>query len=114
MQLDPGRLRTLEVFTEAELREIGLGSIRVLAEQFELVDRALADGNLSTVAEAAHRARNETQLVGALELSDALGSLEDAARAGDDPRAREAVVAARALWPATREAIERATQGGTG
>ena len=109
MQLDAGRLRDLEVFTETELRDIGRGAILALAQQLDTLAEALAEGNLPAAADAAHRARNETQLVGARELSDALGSLEDAARSGRDRVAREAASAARGLWPSTREAIERAT-----
>jgi hypothetical protein len=110
VQLDAGRLRDLEVFNETELRDIGRGAILALAEQLDALDGALAEGNLPAAAEAAHRARNETQLVGARELSDALGSVEDAARGGRDPLAREAAAAARSLWPSTRKAIERATE----
>lgn len=114
MTLDAGRLRDLQVFTEDELRDIGRGAICALVEQLGTLERALAEGNLPAVAEAAHRARNETLLVGARELGEVLTSVEDAARGGQDLPAREAAAAARTLWPATREAIERATQGVTG
>lgn len=114
MQLDAGRLKDLEVFTEAELRDIGREAIRVLGEQLDAIDGGLAAGDLPGVAEAAHRARNETQLVGARELSEALGSIEDAIRDSDERLAREAAGAARTLWPSTREAIELATHRATG
>ena len=114
MQLDGGRLRDLQVFNQTELKEIGRVTIRSIADQLDALDRAVADGDLAAAAEAAHRARNETQLVGARELEEALGSLEAAARLGRGHDAREAAAAARALWPSTSEAIERATQGATG
>lgn len=114
MTLDAGRLRDLQVFTEDELRDIGRGAIRALVEQLGTLERALAEGDLDVVAQAAHRARNETLLVGARELGEALTSVEDAARGGQGLVAQEAAAAARSLWPSTREAIERATQGVTG
>lgn len=114
MQLDAGRLRDLQVFTEDERRDIGRGAISALVDQLEELERALADGNLQLVAEVAHRARNEALVVGARELGHALESVEDAARARRQPLAREAVATARALWPSTREAIARATYGAIG
>src|SRR5205807_2485649 len=78
------------------------------------LDRAVADGDLAAAAEAAHRARNETLLVGAGELSEAFQSVEDAARGMRGSSVGEAVASARALWPPTREAIASATYGATG
>jgi HPt (histidine-containing phosphotransfer) domain-containing protein len=114
VQLDGGRLRDLRVFSEAELREIGRGAISALDDQLATLERALAEGDLQVVAEAAHRARNETLLVGARELGETLQSVEDAARAGRTSLVGEGVATARALWPSTREAIARATHGAPG
>jgi HPt (histidine-containing phosphotransfer) domain-containing protein len=114
VQLDAGRLRDLQVFTEDERRDIGRGAIRALVEQLGALERALAEGNLQLVAEVAHRARNETLVVGARELGQALQSVEDAARAVRASLAGEAVTTARALWPSTREAIARLSYGATG
>jgi HPt (histidine-containing phosphotransfer) domain-containing protein len=114
VQLDAGRLRDLQVFTEDERRDIGRGAIGALVDQLEGLERALADENLGLVAELAHRARNEALVVGARELGQALESVEDAARAGRRPLAAEAIATARALWPSTREAIARATYGAIG
>jgi HPt (histidine-containing phosphotransfer) domain-containing protein len=114
VQLDAGRLRDLQVFTEDELRDIGRGAISALVEQLGELERALSEGDLQVVAETAHRARNETLVVGARELGQALQSVEDAARAGRSSLVGDALATARALWPETREVIARATYGATG
>jgi hypothetical protein len=115
VELDAGRLRDLSVFTRAELRPICLGSIGAIAEQFEALDRALAAGQLESAGEVAHSARNEALLVGARELSDALATLESAAREGESARVQKAAELARELWPETRAAISAlADHGVTG
>lgn len=114
VQLDAGRLRDLRIFSENELREIGRRATSTIAAQLEAVDQALARQDLAAAGEAAHRARNEALLMGARELAEALGSIEEAVRSERSSQAREAAGQARALWPPTREAIERATQRATG
>lgn len=114
MQLDAGRLRDLQIFTAAEREEIGRRAIDAISQQLDALDRAVAGGDLAAAAEAAHRARNETLLVGAGELSEAFQSVEDAARGMRGSGVGEAVASARALWPPTREAIASATYGATG
>jgi HPt (histidine-containing phosphotransfer) domain-containing protein len=114
VELDPGRLKDLEVFSQQELEEIGRGSIDAISDQLEEIDRALAQQQLMAAGDAAHQARNEALLVGARELGQALQSLEAAARSGRAAEVRKAAVAARALWPQTREAIARATYRATG
>jgi HPt (histidine-containing phosphotransfer) domain-containing protein len=113
VQLDAERLRDLRIFSRTELGEIGRDAIDVIAAKLEAIERAVGDPDLAAAASAAHRARNETLLIGARELSEALESVETAARAGHASRVREGVAAARALWPATRDAIARATYGAT-
>lgn len=114
MQLDAERLRDLRIFSKNELELIGRRAIDAISQQLDALDHALAGQDLAAARDAAHRARNETLLLGARELGDAFQSVEDAARAGNGSSAREAIAAARALWPSTREAIVLATHGATG
>jgi HPt (histidine-containing phosphotransfer) domain-containing protein len=114
VQLDAERLQDLQVFNEAELREIGLRAIRAISEQLLELDRELAREDLRAAGEAAHRARNEALLVGARELAAALGVVEESARAGRGSVASEAAATAQEVWPSTRDAIRRATHSDTG
>ena len=114
MQLDAGRLRDQRIFTATEREEIGRRAIDAISQQLGALERAVAGRDLAAAAEAAHRARNETLLVGARELSEAFQSVEDAAREVSGSGVDEAAAAARAVWPSTREAIVRATYGATG
>jgi hypothetical protein len=109
--LDTERLAQLHVFSQAELRQITADVIDAVAEQLESLAAALPSRDFASAAEAAHRGRNETLLVGARELCDAFTSLERAARARDADSAEEADAAARRLWPATSAAIRRILPG---
>lgn len=113
MHLDAERLRDLQVFSRGELAAIGRGAVDAIRAQLATLERATGESDLGVAAEAAHRARNETLLIGARELGEAFQSVEAAARAGRASDAREAAATARELWPATREAIARATYGAT-
>jgi uncharacterized protein involved in propanediol utilization len=110
VQLDAGRLKDLQIFSQSELEEIGRRAIDAISQQLAALDGAVAEQNLTVAGEAAHRARNETLLVGARELGEAFQSVEDAVRAGHPSEVGNAAAAARALWPPTREAIARATE----
>jgi HPt (histidine-containing phosphotransfer) domain-containing protein len=114
VQLDAERLRDLQVFNQKELEDIGRRAIDAISQQLDELDRAVGGQDLAAAGEAAHRARNEALLLGARELAEAFQSVEDATRADLGSGAAEAAVAARALWPPTREAIARATYGATG
>ena len=103
--LDAERLAQLRVFTEAERRQITADVIETVGAQFERLDAAFAGRDLTTAADAAHRARNEALLVGARELCDAFAKVEQASRGGDVRRASGAAQAAKELWPPTRDAI---------
>jgi HPt (histidine-containing phosphotransfer) domain-containing protein len=109
--LDADRLDQLRVFSQAELQAIATSAATVITDQLKRLDGALARTDLSTAAEAAHRARNETLLVGARELTDAFADLERAARGGNPTRARAAAQQANAIWPATHEAIDGIARG---
>ena len=114
MQLDARRRRDRQIFSRTELERIGRGAIDVITVQLEAIERAMGEPGSCGSAAAAHRARNETLLIGARELGEALQSVEVAARAGRASDVREAAAEARAPWPATREAIVRATYDATG
>lgn len=103
--LDAERLAQLRVFEKREQREIAGGAVEAIAQQLERIDAALADDHDSSAAAAAHAARNEALLMGALELCDAFERLEHAARRGDRASVVAAVGDAHATWPPTREAI---------
>ncbi len=105
--LDADRLAQLRVFSDLELRQIASGVIDAIAEQLRRVEQALPARDLVTAAEAAHRGRNETLLVGARELCDAFTALEEAARGGQLGAADDVAATVRGLWPGTRAAIER-------
>jgi soluble cytochrome b562 len=111
MKLDAGRLSQLRVFSKSELRQIGLDSMRAIAAALDDLDRALAAGELENARDAAHRARNETLIVGAEDLGDALAAVEQATQAGRLERAREAAASARTLWPETRAALAQLVGG---
>ncbi len=102
--LDAERLAQLRVFEKREQREIAGGAVEAIARQLERIDAALA-GDHRSAAAAAHAARNEALLMGALELCDAFARLEQAARRGDRASVVTAVGEAHAAWPPTREAI---------
>jgi HPt (histidine-containing phosphotransfer) domain-containing protein len=110
--LDADRLAQLRVFTEAEVRQIMADVIDAVTAQLEHLHSALPSRDFKSAADAAHRGRNETLLIGARELCDAFTSLEQAARAGDATRAEGAAKIARELWPATQTAITRVLAGG--
>jgi hypothetical protein len=110
--LDAGRLAQLRVFTDAERQAIAKSAASAIVHQLERLERALESSDLGTVADAAHNARNETLLVGAQSLTDALADLERAARGGEQEQARAATQQVRAMWPATRAAIDEIAAGG--
>lgn len=109
--LDAGRLAQLRVFTDGELRQITRGAIDSISEQLTRLGEALPAGELRSAAEAAHRGKNETLLVGARELCAAFTELEDRAREGNLQGAERAAGIARGVWPQTRSAIERIVEG---
>jgi hypothetical protein len=104
--LDADRVSQLRVFSDAERRAIARGAASAISGQLERLERALESSDLGTVADAAHHARNETLLVGAQPLTEALAEVERAARGGEQDLARGAAQQATAIWPATRAAID--------
>lgn len=77
--LDPGRLADLEVFSQAELREVVADMLATTEELLDQLAAAVAEHDLPRVAQAAHRGRNEALSVGAHELDHAFAGLEAAA-----------------------------------
>jgi HPt (histidine-containing phosphotransfer) domain-containing protein len=109
--LDADRLAQLRVFSEAELHSIAKNAASVIADQLKRLERALARTDLSTVADAAHRARNETLLVGANDLTHAFADLETAARDGNTPGVMAAAQEVNTVWPETHAAIDGIARG---
>jgi HPt (histidine-containing phosphotransfer) domain-containing protein len=110
--LDDDRLAQLGVFSDAERHAIAKGVASAITDQFDRLERALATSDLGAVADAAHRARNETLLVGARALTTAFADLEQAARDGEQELASAAAQQAKAIWPATHAAIDEVATGG--
>lgn len=110
--LDADRLAQLRVFSAAERRAIAKGVASAIIDQLQRLERALASSDLATVADAAHQARNETLLVGARSLTNALADLERAARGGERELARAAAQQVKAIWPAAHAAIDEIAAGG--
>ena len=54
----------------------------MITAQLEAIEQAMGEPDFAASAAGAHRARNETLLIGARELGEALRSVEVAARAG--------------------------------
>ena len=104
--LDADRVSQLRVFSDAERRSIANAAASAITRQLERLERALESSDLGTVADAAHHARNETLLVGAQPLTEALAEVERAARGGEHEVARGAAEQVNALWPAARTAID--------
>jgi HPt (histidine-containing phosphotransfer) domain-containing protein len=110
--LDDDRLAQLGVFSDAERHAIAKGAASAITDQFDRLEQALATSDLGAVADAAHRARNETLLVGARALTTAFADLERAARDGEQELASAAAQQAKAIWPATHAAIDKVATGG--
>src|SRR6516165_9324831 len=109
--LDADRLAQLRVFSQSELQAIARSAATAITDQLRRLDRALASTDLSTAADAAHRARNETLLLGASDLTDAFADLERAARDVNPTGAQSAAQQVNAIWPATRDAIDGIARG---
>ena len=90
-----------------ELPAILTETVRDLDRLIRAAGVAAAAGDFKQLFQAAHGGRNLAMLVGAGELSSAFGSLTAAALERDGGRARAAAAHVSALWPATRNAIER-------
>jgi hypothetical protein len=110
--LDADRLAQLRVFSDAERHEIAKGAATAITAQLDRLERALSASDLGTAADAAHRARNETLLVGARQLTTAFADFERAARGGEHELAREAAQQVKAIWPAAQAAIDQIAAGG--
>ena len=111
VQLDLDRIAKLQGLLGADLGEIVTSLIASMNDQIDLAQRALASGRLQDVTQPAHRCRNDALMVGAQPLLTALTALEAASRDGRLRAAQEAAAQLRAVWPKTREQLERAAAG---
>jgi hypothetical protein len=113
--LDAVRLGDLAFFSRAELREIAAAMIGDTVEVLGAIEAALAEPTVALrehsdeLADLAHRGCNDALSVGAAELNAGFAALEAAARRGQLQLAELIVAQLQALWPPTREAIERMT-----
>ncbi len=90
-----------------ELSEVIDSLVRSVSLEIDNVDRALAAGRPHDAVHPAHRARNDGLMIGAEPLLAALIELESAGSRGELEPARAALGRVRAVWPATRDELER-------
>jgi HPt (histidine-containing phosphotransfer) domain-containing protein len=109
--LDPAPLTDPGVFEPEERGALIAGVVTSTIETLHQLSGLLAAADLPAAVEAAHRGRNEALAVGAAEMARAFGALEQAARSGAPAPAQDALRELDELWPPTREAIARLTEG---
>jgi HPt (histidine-containing phosphotransfer) domain-containing protein len=102
---DPGRIAQLKEVMGSEAEAMVASMRASLAAAIELLDAAMAAGELDRAIQAAHAARNDALMLGADRLQATLSELEAAARDGDGPRARDALDRVRTVWPPTRDEL---------
>jgi HPt (histidine-containing phosphotransfer) domain-containing protein len=112
--LDPKRLAELQDVIGPDFAPTLQSLAQSIASAIEDAESALAAGDLSATAYAAHRCRNDAMMVGAAQLQLALAELEAAARSQDLERAHALLVPVRELWPGAREELGRAARRGAG
>jgi HPt (histidine-containing phosphotransfer) domain-containing protein len=102
---DPHRIAQLEQVMGAEAGAMLASMLASLSEAIERLEAALDSAELEPAIQAAHAARNDALMLGAGPLQAALTDLEAAARDADEPRARDALVRVREVWPPTRDEL---------
>ena len=112
VELDLERVAKLEDVLGSKLSEILASLVAGMEEQVERAEKALADGRLQDVTQAAHRCRNDALMVGAQPMLAALSELEDASRGDRLEDARAAMQRLREVWPETRSELQRAVHNG--
>jgi HPt (histidine-containing phosphotransfer) domain-containing protein len=105
--LDHNRIAELEGLIGSDLGPILQSLEESISTAIEDADRALGAGEPASAAYAAHRCRNDALLVGALQLQEALATLEAASRGKELEPACAAMSRVREIWPATRDALTR-------
>jgi HPt (histidine-containing phosphotransfer) domain-containing protein len=105
--LDPQRVAELEDLLGRDFGSVIDSLEQSIASAIQDAEIALAAGDLSATAYAAHRCRNDALMVGASGLQQALAALEAASRGGELDAARAMVGRVRDQWPAAREELAR-------
>lgn len=107
--LDLERIAELQKVMGSDAATIVASLLRNMTAAIDEVEAAFAAGDIERATQAAHLCRNDALMLGAKPLLDALTALEAATRGLDESRAREALEALRAVWPATRERLVEAS-----
>lgn len=105
--VDRARVIGLEEILGMELSDVVDSLVRSLSLEIGNVDRALAAGRPQDAVHPAHRARNDGLMIGAEPLLAPLLEVETAGSRGELEPARAALERVRAVWPATRDELER-------
>jgi hypothetical protein len=105
--VDRARVIGLEEILGMELGEVVDSLVRSVSLEIDNVDRALAAGRPQDAVHPAHRARNDGLMIGAEPLLAALIEVETAGSRGELEPATAALERVRAVWPATRDELQR-------
>ena len=107
-ELDLTRLTKLEQVLGTAAAEIAANLAGEITSELERIEAGLRQGDLSSVAQAAHSARNSVLMFDAQALLDDLAELETAARSEDSDAAGTGAARVRESWPPVRDALARA------
>ena len=105
--VDRARVIGLEEILGMELGAVVDSLVASVSLEIDNVDRALVAGRPHDAVHPAHRARNDGLMIGAQPLLDALIEVETAGSRGELEPARAALERVRAVWPATRDELQR-------
>jgi HPt (histidine-containing phosphotransfer) domain-containing protein len=105
---DASRIAELQDALGADTEAILASMLTSMSDAIERLESAMAAGELDGAIQAAHRARNDALMLSADRLLTALTELEDAARDGDEMRARSALERVRKVWPPTHAGLAAA------
>ena len=106
---DLSRIYELKDLMGSEVGPIVASMLATMTGAIEEVETALAASDLDRATRAAHAARNDALMLGAVPLQQALSDLEAATRLLDEARARAALAQLRKIWPATRAGLAAAS-----
>jgi hypothetical protein len=107
-ELDLSRLAELREVLDSELPQIVETLVDELTRALDGLGAALADGDLTAAALAAHAARNSALMINARPLLEGLDALESSARRDDADGAREAERRIDTTWPPLCAQLRRA------
>jgi len=111
-ELDLTRLAELERVLGTGSAEIAANLAGEISNELDRIESGLEGGDMRTVAQAAHAARNSVLIFDAHKLLNDLGTVETAARADDGPGVAHGAALVRESWPPVRDALARAADQG--